>query len=165
MSKFLPFENIEYRTGLSGKEILERLRENIEAQKSFGFLGNNTLYSKSYIGFVGSNCFQMKRAINYRNSFLPEIRGTIFEQDGSTRIKVTMKPVGFILAFMIVWFGGVSVACLAVVYAAFSGAFHPAQIVPFGMLLFGLVLVSVGFKTESRRSIKDLKGLLDAEIV
>jgi hypothetical protein len=165
MSKYLPIENIEYKTRLSRKEVFQKLHENIEIERSFGFLGNNTIYSKPYIGIVNDHYFKIKRAISYRNSFLPEITGEILEQSGNTRIKVNMKPVSFVIAFMIVWFGGVCVACIAVAFAAFSGRSHVAMLVPFGMLLFGIVLMYGGFKTESKRSINDLKEILKAEVV
>lgn len=165
MSKFLPAENIEYRTKLSKEEVIRMLQDNIELQKSFGFWDNHTIYSKPYIGVVTDQYFKVTRAINYRNSFLPEIKGEIVQDGGSTRIKVTMKPVSFVIAFMIVWFGGTLMACIAVIFAALTREFNPAFLIPFVMLVFGVILVLVGFKKESKRSIDDLKDILRADIV
>jgi len=36
---------------------------------------------------------------------------------------------------------------------------------PFFMLLFGVVLVSLGFKVESKKSIQDLEKILKAKII
>ncbi|MCW4469547.1 hypothetical protein OGH69_11265 [Flavobacterium sp. MFBS3-15] len=159
MSKFLPFESIEYKTSLSKTEVFQRLQENVEMQK-FSFFGNS--YSKPYVGVVSDSSFRIKRVIWYRNSYLPEIKGEIFEHAESTRIKVTMKPVGFVIAFTIIWFGGTSLGCIAI---ALSGGFTMSFIVLFGMLLFMLAFVHGLFKIESKGSLQDLKEILKAEIV
>jgi hypothetical protein len=164
MSKYLPIENIVYKTKLSKEQTIQKLTDNVEAEKSFGFGANSYTYSKPYIGQIIGNNFDIKRATSYRNSFLPQIKGEIYSEFDGTRIRVNMKPPTFVLIFMTVWFGGVSIACLATISALFTQGFSPFFLVPFGMLLFGIALLLGAFKTESSTSKKDLMRILEAEI-
>lgn len=71
--------------------------------------------------------------------------------------------------FMIVWLSLVSITCLAITYTIIiNGGLDPEGgfpvFIPFLMLVFGIALVSIGFKVESKRSIKDLEELLKAKI-
>lgn len=164
MSKLLPIENIIYKTKLSKEQTIQKLTENVEAEKSFGFGANNYTYSKPYIGQVKGNSFEIKRAISYRNSFLPQIKGEVYTKFDGTKIKVNMKPHTFVLVFMTIWFGGFFIGCLATTFALFTQKFTPFFLIPFGMLLFGIALLYGAFKTESSTSKKDLANILEAEL-
>jgi hypothetical protein len=70
--------------------------------------------------------------------------------------------------FMIFWLGGVFLACLGSLYAIIfnnglnsEGKFF--MFIPFAMLIFGLALVTFGFKAESKKSIKDMERILMEE--
>ncbi|WP_379964307.1 hypothetical protein [Epilithonimonas sp. UC225_85] len=160
MLKFLPIENIVFKTKLSKEQVLLRLSENIEAKKTFG-IGN---YSKPYIGYITGNNFEIERVINYRNSFLPQIKGNVYSELGGTRINVKMMPVIYVLFFMAIWFGGVIIGCLAMFFILFTEEFTPFILIPFIMLVFGIGLLYGAFKTESSKSKKDLMRILEAEI-
>lgn len=95
--KYLPFERITYRTHLSEQEVLKRLSGFVEPKK-FG-LGKN--YIKEYEGSVNENSFEISKVIQYRNSFLPQIRGRIQKENGGTQIQVTMSLHVFVLFFFI----------------------------------------------------------------
>ncbi|RXM40882.1 hypothetical protein BOQ62_03640 [Chryseobacterium sp. CH21] len=71
--KYLPFERITYTTNLSEQEVLTRLSGFVEPKK-FG-LGRN--YIKEYEGSINDNNFEISRVIRNRNSFLPQIIGTV----------------------------------------------------------------------------------------
>jgi len=126
-----------------------------------------------FMGTCENGTFKLRRDINYRNSFLPFITGTI-EPDslgGGARITVRMKMHSFVLIFMLFWLGGVSIACGVFPYAAATGHMHqtgtssfPFQIVPFGMLAFGLALPCIGFIPEANKAEKFLKETLQADI-
>ena len=160
MSKLLPIENIVFKTKLSKEQAVQRLKENIEAKKTFGF-GN---YSKPYIGQITGYNFEIERAINYRNSFLPQIKGNVYSEPGGTRINVKMMPVVYVLFFMAIWFGGVILGCLAMLFILFTEGFTQFVFLPFIMLVFGVGLLYGAFKTESSKSKKDLMRILEAEI-
>ncbi|MEN7550521.1 hypothetical protein AAG747_21555 [Rapidithrix thailandica] len=76
--KYLPFENITYKTKLDSEEIQNRITEIIEPEKIFrktGFWGSSNY--KPYEGRVDGTSFTITRIIGYGNSFLPRIKGNI----------------------------------------------------------------------------------------
>jgi len=170
LKKLLPFEELVYRSTFSKEELTAHLQNEIEAEKSFGLGANRFSYSKPYIGKVYQNRFEIKKAINYRNSFLPVIKGEIVDDINGSKINVKMGLIDFVKAFMILWLGGVSIACLAVLYNIIFGEGLNSEtgifmLIPFFMLIIGIVMVSFGFNFESRKSIIDLEEILKAKIV
>ncbi|MNY22072.1 hypothetical protein D3C86_1556590 [compost metagenome] len=170
IKKLLPFEKLVYQSALSKDELISHLQNEIEAEKSFGFGANRSSYSKPYIGKIYLNRFEIKKVVNYRNSFLPVIKGEIKDGINGAKIDVKMGLADFVKAFMILWLGAVSFGCIGALYSLIftdtvnseAGFF---MFIPFAMLLFGLGMVSFGFKAESQRSIKDLEGILQAKII
>lgn len=170
IKKLLPFEEIVYRSTLTKEELLAHLQNEIEAQKAFGFGANRVSYSKPYIGKIYDNSFKIQKAIKYRNSFLPIIKGVIKDDINGCKINVKMNLDAFVKAFMIVWLGGVSVACIAALYKILfdNDLESEAQFfifIPFFMLIVGIAMVSLGFKAESRKNITDLEEILKAKVV
>tara|TARA_Y100001934_G_C11866151_1_gene546528 strand:+ start:24 stop:533 length:510 start_codon:yes stop_codon:yes gene_type:complete len=166
--KYLPFDNITYRTKLDLDEIQKRINEVIEPKKTFrmtGIFGSNN--HKPYEGCVNGNSFSLTRIIGYRNSFLPRINGEIEKDFNGSKINVKMRLHVFVIVFMFIWLGGVGIGCLAVLATGFkfgSQSFEPMSLIPFGMLIFGYALVTGGFKYESIKSKKYLAQLFEAEI-
>ena len=159
--KYLPFENFVLTTNLSVEEVRNRLANNIDAKI-------NTL--EPYEGSIVNNTFKIQRVITYRNSFLPVITGEISQARGMTEIKIEMRPVLFVLIFMGMWLGTVGIACIVILVATiltfpdiFQQGFSPASLIPFGMFIFGYLLVTLGFKYESSTSKEFLKTLFEAE--
>ena len=168
MMKYLPFENITYRTKLELEEIQKRINEVIEPKKTFrmkGIFGSSN--HKPYEGSVNGNSFSITRIIGYRNSFLPRINGIIKKDFNGNKVNVKMRLHVFVIIFMFIWFGGVGIGFLAALVSWFkfgSQNFEPMSLIPFGMLIFGYALVTGGFKYESIKSKKYLAQLLEAEI-
>ena len=166
--KYLPFENITYQTKLETEEILNRINEIIEPQKTFrmtGIFGCSD--HKPYEGNINGNTFNMTRIIRYRNSFLPRIKGGIVKDFGRTKVNVKMRVHTLVIVFMLIWLGGVGIGCIAVLASGFKFGgqnFEPMTLIPFGMLIFGYALVTGGFKYESLKSKKYLAELFEAEI-
>jgi len=170
LKKLLPFEKLIYRSTLTKEELLAHLQNEIEDQKSFGFGAFKHSYSKPYIGKIFNNSFKIQKAINYRNSFLPIIQGEIKDDINGSKINVKMNLANLVKVFMIVWLGGVSIACIAALYKIIfdNDLDSEAQFlifIPFCMLIIGILMVSLGFKVESRKSITDLEEILKAKIV
>ena len=167
--KILPYEKIIYHSSLNKEELLIHLQSEIEAEKSFGFSSLKHSYSKPYIGKIYNDSFEIKRAINYRNSFLPIIKGHIENGISGSKVHVKMGVIDFVKAFMIIWFGGVLLACIATIYSLFNsnqtseGGFF--IFIPFFMLMAGILMVVFGFKMESKKSISDLENILKAKII
>lgn len=164
MSKYLPIENIIYKTKLSKDQVIQKLNENVEVDKSIGFGLFNLTYSKPYYGKINSYSFEIKRVISYNNSFLPQIKGEVYSDFYGTRIRVNMKLHSYVSVFMSIYFVGVLFGCIVVTFALFTQDFTPFFLIPFGMLLFGIALVYGAFKTESSTSKTDLKRIFEAEI-
>ena len=170
IKKLLPFEKLVYHSTLRKEELIVHLQNEIEAEKTFSFGARKSSYSKPYIGKTYLNRFEIKKVVNYRNSFLPVIKGEIKEGINGAKIDVKMGLADFVKAFMILWLGGVSLGCIGALYSliftntvnADAGFF---MFIPFVMLLLGLAMVSFGFKTESQKSIKDLEEILQAKII
>ncbi|WP_445455086.1 hypothetical protein [Flavobacterium sp. HNIBRBA15423] len=170
IKKILPFEKLVYRSTLPKDELLVHLQNEIEAEKPFSFRANKFIYSKPYIGKIYNDSFEIKRAINYRNSFLPQIKGEIKDDLNGSKITVKMNLIEIVKVFMIIWLSGVLVGCLVISYNLIfkndlnsEGTYF--MFTPFFMLLFGVVLVSLGFKVESKKSKKDLEKILKAKII
>lgn len=159
--KYLPTENITYKTRLTEDEVLKRLEALIEPSTKFGLLGG--MVSKNYEGQITPPSFAIKRIIRYQNSFLPRITGTLEFDHGGTRIHVKMRLPPVVAVFMGIWFVGVVLACIVVLsYGSGGSAFG---LIPFGMLFFGYALTMIAFKFESNNSKKELQRIFEAEIV
>lgn len=159
--KYLPFERIVYRTNLSQEEIIKRLSDFVEPKK-FSFVRNPV---KDYEGSVNADSFDISRAITYRNSFLPEIYGSIQKNNYGTEIQVTMCLNGFVFLFTIVW---CFIASFSFVIVLMKGirdkAIAVEFFIPLIMLLFMYGMTMAGFKIESKKSKEYLRKAFEAEI-
>jgi len=162
---YLPFENITYKTKLNSEEILRRMSKIIEPKQAFRvtwFFKNNNY--KPYEGNINSNSFSISRIIGYRNSFVPTIKGVIEKDSNGTIINIKMRLHALVIAVLFVWFGGMIINCLIAIPSIYNNQdFKPMSLIHFGLLIFGYVLVTSGFKYESRKSKKHFTGLFEAE--
>lgn len=164
--KFLPLENITYKTSLKEEEAVKRLLDSIEPEKTFRFEVFSRGSSKSYEGQVNGQTFDIRRIIGYRNSFLPRINGVIEKDFDGLTIKVKMRLHIFVVVFLCVWCGFVGLGCFASLMQVFSNSeFNPMTLIPFGMLIFVYALTMGGFKFESNKSKKDLQTMFEADIM
>lgn len=168
--KYFPFEKYTLISKLSAEEVKSRLAANIEPEMKFQFSVFKRTRSKLYEGKIEENRFTIKRIIDYRNSFLPVIKGKISEMQGQVHIQINMRPSTGILIFFSFWIGIVSIVCLSIILVAivqirkiFENGFSPAALIPFGMFVFGSLLVTFGFKSESRESKEFLKALVEGQ--
>jgi hypothetical protein len=169
LKNLLPFDNIELLTKLSVSEVRQRIESITEPRKNFSFtmFQNRT---KPYEGEVIGDSFEISRIINYRNSFLPIIKGDISSYMGQTSVMIKMRPVIFVLVFMAVWLGAVGLVCLAMIVAGITqlmqgvaNGFSPFLLIPFLMFAFGYGLITIAYKSESQKSKAFFKKLLEAE--
>jgi len=163
---FLPFEHFSIVTSLSPAQAQERLEQEVSADTGFSF---NKLFSspdKYFSGYVANGTFEIKRIINYRNSFLPVIKGSIeFDIDGS-RIQVKMQPHILVIVFMCIWLSGTLIGGLAFLTQQLhsSSNFDVTALMPFGMFIFGYLLAMGGFKYEVPKARIKLVELLGGSL-
>jgi hypothetical protein len=163
--KYLPVENIVYKTKIKEDEVIRLLSDSIEPEKNFRFKIFISSSSKPYEGKINSNTFEIKRIINYRNSFLPRIKGVISRESDKTIIKVKMQLHPFVVSFLSIWFISIGFVTIILLLQLFIDAkFNPLTLIPFVMLIFAYALTMFAFKLESNRSKKDLQKLFKAEI-
>lgn len=172
LSKLLPFEKYTLRTSLSKEEVLKKISENIQQEKKFKISVFGEDFSKPYSWKIIENTFSITRNINYRNSFLPFITGTVETSiNNKTNIDIKMRPILPVLIFISIWMGLVGIVCITMLTVAiinfdeFSiNEFSPEALIPFGMFLFGFLLTYFAFKFEAKKSKEFLERLLNAEI-
>ena len=167
--KTLPSKSLVYHSLLTKEELLERLRDAVETERSHDLSSRNKINSKSYLGTIQNGSFNIRRVINYKNSFLPQISGVISEDINGTQIKVEMKLMNFVKFFMIIWFSFcvffVLIFLLVLLFDKKSNSESGFSIIiPLLMLIFASFLVSSGFQSESEKSVKDLEEILKAKV-
>lgn len=141
-------------TKKSKDEILQIIRDNTYIRTSvFGFSEGNTCFE----GKVCENSFKICRCIQYRNSFLPLIIGTIEANEYGSTINIRMRMAIPVIVFLVIWFIGVLVGCLIVPFAGFP---MPTALVPYIMLVFGILLAIIPNKIEAKKAREKLEELL-----
>ena len=166
--KFLPYERIKIKTRLGADEACKRLAATIEPKRSFRRFEAN---HKTYQGNIEGYAFEISPIIHYRNSFLPIIKGEIQPEMSGSSVHITMRPHGFVIAFMILWLGGVGFFFFIMLASFISSMIqnNPGDasvlLIPGGMFAFGYALLLGGFKFESIKSKRFFRDLFQAEEV
>jgi hypothetical protein len=159
----LPYERFVIETRLTPQEVAERLRE-VAAPGRRLRLFRSSAGEKDFQGTVSDREFRITRVIDYRNSFLPVVRGLIEDAPDGARIEVSMRLHPAVFGFVLLWFGLLtSTLVLIVGIAAVEQTFSPFFLVPLGIFVVGYALMTGGFKVESRRSRERLDAILSAE--
>lgn len=159
---YLPYENITYKTRLTEDELFKRLEDATEPAKiRFGLFGKGT--TKTYEGEINRPSFAIRRIIQYQNSFLPRIKGTIENDFGGTRIHVKMRLHPFVVAFLFIWCSGAVLGCVLILTQDLDHSLF--SLIPFVMLVFCYALTLGAFKFESVPTKKALQKLFEAEMV
>ncbi|RYY70846.1 MAG: hypothetical protein EOO13_05180 [Chitinophagaceae bacterium] len=143
LKDLLPFEHFVITTKLSREEVVKRIGEIIEPNRSFSFKNLQSGFSKPYSGRITGGAFRMSRNINYRNSFLPVITGQVIVNANKTQVSIRMKPHSIVLAFIILWLGMVGLVCLGILVIGIIGfrtwlqdGISPMTLIPFGIRLW-----------------------------
>lgn len=164
--KFLPIEHLVYTTQLSIAEVRETLLDSVEPIKKFRMKGLFKIRGhKPYEGKIDENTFFMRRIIQYKNAFLPQINGEIHENHSkTTTIHINMKPHNVVLIF-----AGILSGLVGVVFLVFLGvliftlSFDVMVLIPLGMVLFIYVLTMGGFTYESRIAKKHFSKIFEID--
>lgn len=156
----LTLEKFTIHSSLSTDRVREKLLEVVEPRKTWRWNRRNP--DKPYEGEVGDHSFEMMRIINYRNSFLPVIKGRITPEPMGSKIEIEMSLHPVVFVFMLIWLGMVGqFGVLFLIASIAEGKFEPAALIPVGMFIFGCLLPLIGFKPEAARSKKFFQQLLE----
>ncbi|WP_375560021.1 hypothetical protein ACE193_20230 [Bernardetia sp. OM2101] len=159
--KYLPYENLTYKTHLSKDEIIKRLSEEIQPshwllKRRFSFNGKY----KSYEGLINEDSFKISRVIiDYQNSFAPQIKGKIEEVNDSHNSKKTLIHIKMRLYPLIVIFFGVFMTLGGLIFMTIfareiqnpSISNLPFFVSPLLIIIF-LVAVCRAFHSEANKS-------------
>lgn len=157
--KLLPYRKITISTKLTKEEVLKKISDCTAKADLFNPRGS-TLFS----GVVIPESFKIRRNLDYKNSFVPFMRGRFLQHTGRTTMEVTFKPLEFIIGFMIVWLCIITCVCSGMLYVIFTeGKFSEPMLIPFGMFIFGTILFSGAFAYEYPKSKAALLDLIEAE--
>ena len=154
----LPYRKIELYSPLPAEAVALALGNAVEPKRWLRFGAG----SRPFEGAVTQSSFDIRRIISYRNSFVPQIRGTIAPEGGGSRISITMQLHLAVAIFMTLWLSAVFLAVIASAPAVLSGRAELATaLVPLGMFLFGSILTVASFSIEARKAERLLASLLD----
>src|SRR5580704_17222184 len=145
----MPYYSFHLSVPAQAEVVAERIRSIVSPAPTFwGTLGSSWRRPQGavspFLGSVENLSFKIRRNIQYRNSFLPIIRGKIVPTPTGSRVDVFMYMHPFSVVFMMVWFG---------IILFFESKFVDVNIarsfLPIGMAVFGLALSVGGFYFEA----------------
>jgi len=149
-------------TTYSTSEVLSRLSSSI--QKPHLNIFSYPQAEPPFIGKMNGNRFSVYRAIQYRNSFLPRIKGVILPKGDHAEISIRMILHPIITAFMCVWMGGIVFFIALVITFHFKDELlvNPAiaLLMPLGMMTFGYLLMTVPFQVEAKKAEAIIKNII-----
>ena len=160
--KLFPSQEATLYSVLPKAEVLDRLQYNVQPEY-MGFTDKD-YPAKRFEGHIEGDSFTLKRVVDYRNSFLPVIRGSLSELPRGTRVNLTLKPMRRIAIIMRLWFGAaVLVLIITIIASLTDGGSVIAVIIPLIMLAVGVALQHICFNTESERAIDELRSIVEAK--
>jgi len=163
--KYLPYENFYIVTTLTPAELTQKLEKEIEPDTQFGF--KRVFYRSSPYYFRGcllNDGFELYPLIFRKNSFIPFIKGVVEPYLNGSKVQVKMRLHLSMFVFAVVWFGPIiTLGCIAIYQALYYGNYGIGSFVPFGMVLFGYIMILLGFKSESIPAKKKLLKLFEGE--
>jgi hypothetical protein len=155
---FVPYEQMTIETAQPPATVATKMAGHIEPRRWIRIPFSQKY--ETFEGTVGEDGFEINRIINYRNSFLPQIKGRFESLRPGTRIIITMKLHPLVLAFMIVWCGGTSFAAIVSLPSFVATGDDLLKFIPLAMFVFGYLLCTLAFKWEARKARHYLSRIL-----
>ena len=152
----MPYRTRTIESPLAPAEVEQRLRAMLRPEPSFlkgleeALSGTEGL--PPFSGTVDATEFKLSRVVNYRNNFLPVIRGTYArnEQEGTTiRLRMHIEPVAAGFMLFLFAFGARSV-----IAALIGNVSNPEGLLQGAAFVFGIgtLVMSVGFYPEAKKA-------------
>lgn len=154
----LPYRKLEIHSPHRVDGAMALLKNVVEPKKWLRVGSGGALFE----GTITDASFEIQRIISYRNSFLPQLRGSIAAEGEGSRVSVTMQLHPVVMVFMIIWLSGVLFAAIAFIPAAVSDRANLGlALIPLGMLLFGVILTLGAFTFEAKKAERLLLDIFD----
>ncbi len=153
----MPFYRCEIDSTLPAQTVLQRIRTLVRDKPGFWqsikeSFGRRPEDCPPFIGKIEGDSFRVYRDIRYRNSFLPQVRGTVVSTSRGSRVLITMYLHPLVALFVLFWLGGVGAGAIAM-FRTENGSFF----IPVLMFLFGIGLTVGGFYPEALKARRILK--------
>jgi len=115
----------------------------------------------AFTGTVGTNSFELRPVLSYRNSFVPTARGSFASGIAGTRVNVRLRMLPAVAIFMAVWLSIATAFFIGMLVIAFR---NPSRswlpLVGIAFFAFGYLLMTLSFSFEARRIRTNLALLL-----
>lgn len=161
--KYLPFENITYRTRLSPREVIRRLSRELDSPdfKMSDIFADR----KPYMGKIESDTFRMNPDTDVKSTTIVQITGKLDEDNDETIIDVKIRLTIAMKVLAVVWFlpfTAMLIAALINPAIPETSGFPIPRIL--GFLISFYLLMMIGFNRQNTKSKKHLAQLFKAEI-
>jgi hypothetical protein len=158
--EWIPYQRLTITTDLTRDEVIDRMRKWVGPKKRENFVRvDNNIFS----GRLVKDKFEFSLHKDYRNSWTPEITGTIKESNGKVELLVTLKSNWFVIIFtglfMII---GLTMFVLEIINYKDTGDIHWLTILAFVIFPYGLTWF--GFNLDADKSIDGLIKITKGEI-
>jgi hypothetical protein len=157
--EFIPYQRLTITTDLSKDEVVSRLRDKVGPTKRENFV---RVDKNIFSGRLGNEKFELTLIKDYRNSWTPEITGTISEKGNSTEITLTLKSNMIVIGSTIIaMLFGVTMSVYEIIDFKDTRDFDWMVLL---FILFPYGLCWLGFNLDADKSIDGLIKLTKGEI-
>lgn len=153
--KLLPYDRFTLEANVLPGALQARLAAAVEPYKAIRWRIQDC---RPYQGQVSDAGFKISRIIDYRNSFLPVIRGRFLPAATGTHVEITMELEPLVAVFLGVWllfWYGATVPIFLL-----NGPIQPMALMFWGMPLVVMVAFWWAFWYEANRSRRELTQIL-----
>lgn len=152
--RFFPCEKFTIQATSTKEEIINTVRLNTNPGRLFPFF--RSCHNMLFNGTVGKDRFEIASAIVHGNSFKPIIYGQVTQNENGCCINITMRLYEATMAFLIIWLSLCGMSIVFVMSTLRDSAFTFGHIIPLILFVFALVITHIGFKSEAKKSKKQL---------
>lgn len=158
-------DDYQLQTLLDEKVVIQRIWEETTEEREIHFFFGKAKSQKMFEGKISGNSFQLRRIINYKNSFLPQINGTVQQDSSVTTISISSRLPLPVFVFLVVWTSFCSIgAIVGIISFLYSKETDPGSFIPLGMVFFGYILTLATYNYENERFKTELCRICKATI-
>lgn len=158
--RILPYHRLTLKTSDSVMEIIHRLEAHIEAPKIWEW--RRSPDHAPYCGTISPDGFNIRRVIDYRNSFLPQIRGRFEPLPDGTTVHITLSLHPIVSSFLLFWGSSwCSISLLFLVATLFSEDMELETLLFIPLPIIVLLIFSWVFWSEVDRACQDLTHIIN----